>query len=105
MVGGVSPMPLRVAVADTTPWVVVETVSVAVAVPLARGVKINCTVHVLPAATLAPQVVVPTAKLAAPEPEIEKPGVPRGDPPEFVMVSVALPLVFTCRLPKVKVVG
>jgi hypothetical protein len=56
--------------------------------PTATGSKTTCTVQELPAATLAPQVVEPTEKLAAPTPPIEKLGCPSAAPPLFEIVSV-----------------
>jgi hypothetical protein len=58
--GGNNPVPLSATFTDATPGLAVATVNVAVVAPAVNGVKITATVHELPLATLAPQVVVPT---------------------------------------------
>jgi hypothetical protein len=87
-IGGNNPVPLSPTFAAATPWLVVDTVRVAVVAPAVTGEKITPTTQEAPAATLAPQVVVPTWKPKAPGPEIEKLGCPSGDPPLLVIVTV-----------------
>jgi hypothetical protein len=105
-VGGSNPVPVSVTFAAATPWLVVPTVRVAVVAPAATGENIKATVHEPFAATLAPQVVVPTTKLREPDPAIEKLGCPSGDPPLLVIVTVLATLgTFICSLPKATVVA
>lgn len=66
----VCPVPLNGTLTAATPAVEDETASEAVAPPAAAGVKITCTVQLLPLARVAPQVVVPREKLAAESPVI-----------------------------------
>jgi hypothetical protein len=105
-IGGESPVPLRVVDCAATPVVVVPTVSVAVIPPTESGVKMTCKVQDPPAATLAPQVLVPTAKLVDPAPEIEKLGCPSGAPPVLEIVNVfAAVAVLISSLPNSIVAG
>ena len=74
IVGGVRPVPLKATEAEETPGLLVETVRDAVADPLATGRNRTCTVQEAPEASVAPQVDVPSEKLANAGPENAKPG-------------------------------
>ena len=62
--------------------------SVAWLPPAVTGVKIICTVQLLPLVRAAPHVVFPVEKLAAPAPLIWNPGLAAEIPPVLLMVSV-----------------
>jgi hypothetical protein len=64
-------------------------VRVAVLPPETTGVKITCAVQLLPLFNMAPQVVVPVAKLAADAPDIWNPTFAIGAPPVLLTVSVS----------------
>lgn len=81
-------VPVSGTLAAVTPRVDEEMVSVAALPPAAAGVKITCTVQLLPLFNAAPQVVVPIEKLPAAGPAIWKPTLARGAPPVLLTVSV-----------------
>src|SRR5271165_1420133 len=105
-VGGAVPSPLSATVTAFT-WAVDDViVSVACWAPVAAGVKVSCTVQPAPAARVAPQVVVPVAKLEAEEPVICRPTSARGAPPVLVTVSVSGALAtLTSWFPKLTLAG
>jgi hypothetical protein len=106
MVGGVSPVPVRLTEAAATPGLLVETVRDAVAAPLVTGRNMTWVVQDAPAASVAPQVDVPRAKPADAGPEKAKLGCDSGDPPVLVTVTVFAPLAIpTCTLPRARDVG
>ncbi len=74
IIGGVNPVPPRLAVTAATPTVLVPTVSVAVTAPATTGVNVTATVQVAADARVAPHVVAPVEKPAAPGPVIENTG-------------------------------
>ncbi len=84
-----SPAPLSATVTAFTPSVEEATVSVAAIPPVAAGVKITCTVQLLPLFSAVPQVVAPVEKLPAPGPLIAKPTLAIADPPVLLTVSVS----------------
>ena len=79
------PVPVNATVAAATPAVEEETVRLAATAPDADGVKITCTVQVLPFAKVAPQVVVPE-KLVKDWPAIWNPTFATGIEPVLVTV-------------------
>jgi hypothetical protein len=66
----VVPVPLSETFTGATPSIEDATTSVAALPPAVDGVKITCTVQLLPLVSVAPQSVVPVAKLLAPRPVI-----------------------------------
>jgi hypothetical protein len=102
----VCPAPLRETVAAFTPRVDEEIVKLAAAPPDAVGVKMTCTVQLLPLARFAPQVVASVAKLPADGPVIWKPMLAIGAPPLLMIVRVEGELATpTCCAVKVKLAG
>ena len=93
------PVPLRATVAGFTPGVGEAIASTAALPPAVAGVKITWTVQLAPLASVAPQVVVPVAKLLAEIPVTEKLRLAIDEPPELVIVSVcaALPTPTACE--------
>jgi hypothetical protein len=79
--------PFRGTVTGVTPGVAEEITSEAWLPPATKGLKITCTVQLVPAASVAVQVVVPVEKLAAAGPVIWKPTLAAATPPVLVMVS------------------
>ena len=70
------------------------------------GVKITCTVQLLPFVSVAPQVVAPVAKLPAAWPVTWKPTLAIGAPPVLLTVSVKAELATpTCCPAKLKLDG
>jgi hypothetical protein len=105
-IGGDNPVPVNATCPGTTPGLLVVTSSVAEVAPVACGAKITPTEQELPAATLTPQVVAPSEKLAAPTPKSVKPGFKSGDPPLLEIVSVRAALgTSTCSPPNAIVTG
>lgn len=101
------PVPLRGTVTGVTPGVEEETVNVAALPPAAVGVKITCTLQLLPLASVAPQVVTPVAKLLDDAcPVTWKPTLAIGTPPVLIIVSVNGALATpTCCPAKLKLDG
>ena len=100
------PAPLNATATAFTPNVEDETVSVAAFPPVAVGVKITCTVQLLPLFSVAPHVVVPVVKLPAAGPVIWKPTFAIADPPLLLTVSASGELAApTCCAGKFKLDG
>jgi hypothetical protein len=89
------PLPLSGTVTDFTCEVDEVTLSIAFTVPFADGVNVTWRVQLLPLASVAPQVVVPVAKVDADAPEIWKPTSLMGAPPVLVIVRVSALVTFT----------
>ena len=102
---GVCPVPLRETLIGETLEVDELTTSEAVAPPADVGVKVTCTVQLLPLARVAPQVVVPYKKLVAESPLIWKPTLASGAPPVLLTVTVCGEIVWPTVPEKVRLVG
>src|ERR1039458_1602999 len=103
---GVCPVPLSETLTAATPEVDELTTSEADAPPPAVGVKITCTVQLLPLARVAPQVVEPYEKLLAESPLIWKPTLASGAPPVLLAVTVCDELAWpTVCAEKIKLGG
>jgi hypothetical protein len=101
-----APLPLSGTLKAATPSVEEEIVSVAALAPVVAGVKITCTVQLLPLASAAPQLVIPVEKLLAARPVIWKPTLAIEAPPVLLTVSVMGGLATPAGCPvKLKLVG